>query len=74
MSFNPEQLAGAIRQHLPEFEIQYAPDHRQAIADSWPKSIDDTAARQDWNWQPRVGIPELTQCMLEAWSSRVMKA
>ncbi|MEY5043122.1 MAG: hypothetical protein RJA19_349 [Bacteroidota bacterium] len=74
MSFNPEQLAGAIRQHLPEFEIQYAPDHRQAIADSWPKSIDDTAARQDWNWQPRVGIAELTQCMLEAWSSRVMKA
>jgi nucleoside-diphosphate-sugar epimerase len=74
MSFNPEQLTGAIRQHLPEFEIQYAPDHRQAIADSWPKSIDDTAARQDWNWQPRVGIAELTQCMLEAWSSRVMKA
>lgn len=74
MSFNPAQLASAIQRSLPKFEIRYAPDHRQAIADSWPRSIDDSAARQDWNWQPRVGITELTQFMLEAWSARAMKA
>src|SRR3546814_15214855 len=51
-SFNPEQLATAIQQHLPEFTWQSQPDFRQRIADSWPQEIDDRRARSDWGWEP----------------------
>ncbi|MEM6686915.1 MAG: NAD-dependent epimerase/dehydratase family protein [Bacteroidota bacterium] len=50
MSFTPKELAAAIQDFIPEFRIEYVPDSRQRIADSWPKSIDDTAATKDWNW------------------------
>ncbi|MDG1571235.1 NAD-dependent epimerase/dehydratase family protein [Robiginitalea sp. M366] len=66
MSFEPGQLARAIQKHLPEFEIRYAPDERQAIADSWPSSIDDREARQDWGWAPQFNLEETTATMLEA--------
>lgn len=70
MSFNPAQLADSIREHLPEFEISYAPDFRQAIADSWPNRMDDQAARQDWNWQPAFDLAAMTKDMLQNLKAR----
>jgi nucleoside-diphosphate-sugar epimerase len=69
MSFAPEELAGEITRHIPGFAIVYQPDPvRQAIADSWPNSLDDSAAREDWGWQPRYGLAEMTREMLAALS------
>jgi nucleoside-diphosphate-sugar epimerase len=65
MSFTPAQLYDEIKQHVPSFEIIYHPDHRQAIADSWPGSIDDCIAKKDWNWTARSGIKEMARDMLE---------
>ncbi|MDE3125673.1 MAG: NAD-dependent epimerase/dehydratase family protein [Bacteroidota bacterium] len=64
MSFSPKEIAAAIQQHIPEFTIQYAPDYRQAIANSWPQSIDDTAARRDWNWKPDFNLELMTAEMI----------
>jgi nucleoside-diphosphate-sugar epimerase len=64
-SFTPEELALEIRKHIPEFEINYEPDFRQAIADSWPKSIDDSVAQKDWGWKPVYDIQAMTKVMLE---------
>ena len=64
VNFTPEQLAAEIQQHL-SLKITYKPDHRQAIADSWPNSIDDSMARQDWGWQHEYDLPKLTATMLE---------
>ena len=65
MSFCPEDIAAEIKKHIPEFKITYNPDFRQAIADSWPKSIDDSAARKDWGWQHKFGLPEMTSEILK---------
>jgi nucleoside-diphosphate-sugar epimerase len=65
MSFCPAQVAATIKKHIPEFTITYKPDFRQAIADSWPKNIDDSAARQDWGWQHRFGLDEMTTDILK---------
>jgi nucleoside-diphosphate-sugar epimerase len=65
MSFTPAQLAGAIQQHIPEFTINYEPDFRQPIADSWPSSIDDSSAREDWNWKPAYDTNGLVKLMLD---------
>jgi nucleoside-diphosphate-sugar epimerase len=64
LSFNPRELALAIKQNLPKFDIHYAPDSRQAIAASWPQSLDDTQARIDWAWQAQTDLAELVQDML----------
>ena len=64
MSFSPADVAASIQQELPDFRIRYAPDQRQAIADSWPASIDDSAARQDWHWQPQYDLEQMTRDML----------
>ena len=63
MSFSPAEIAAEIRMHIPEFEITYQHDYRQAIADSRPKSIDDSVARKDWNWQHEFDLPKMTSDM-----------
>ena len=64
MSFAPRDVASSIQRELPGFRIRYAPDQRQAIADSWPASIDDSAARRDWGWQPQYNLQRMTHDML----------
>ena len=65
MSFNPEQIALSIKEYYPDFKIAYKPDFRQLIANSWPKCIDDTAARNDWNWKPEYNLNLMTKTMIE---------
>lgn len=60
MSFTPKELAEEIKKHYPDFTITYNPDFRQKIADSWPASINDTAARQDWNWKNDFDLESMT--------------
>ncbi len=62
-SFSPEQIAELIKKYQPEFNIDYNPDFRQAIADSWPKTIDDNDARKDWNWNPAFDMQEMVEIM-----------
>lgn len=64
ISFTPETLANAIAKKVP-FKIDYAPDFRQAIADSWPNSIDDSAAQTDWNWKLEYNLDKMVDVMLE---------
>lgn len=65
MSFSPKEIASAIRKHIPDFDISYAPDFRQQIADSWPQSIDDSAARSHWGWRHEYDLEKMTAAMLE---------
>ena len=66
MSFEPEELAASIKKFIPEFKISYEVDPiRQAIADSWPNSLDDSAARKEWGWNPKYNLDEMTKDMLE---------
>ena len=69
MSFTPKEMATSIQNHIPGFSIDYAPDFRQNIADSWPSSIDDTNAQTDWNWKAKFDLEETTKTMLENLSS-----
>jgi len=64
ISFTPKELAQSIKQQIPEFSITYKPDYRQEIADSWPKSIDDTYARKDWKWKHDFSLEQITNEML----------
>lgn len=64
ISFSPEEIAAEIKKHQSGFEITYKPDYRQAIADSWPQSIDDTVARKDWGWKHEYDLPRLVNDML----------
>lgn len=62
-SFAPEEIAREVARHVPGFKMEYAPDHRQAIADSWPRSIDDSAAKRDWGWQPAFDLQAMVDDM-----------
>ncbi len=70
MSFSAGELAAEIKKHIPEFEITYEPDFRQEIADSWPQSIDDSAAREEWGWNPSYDMPSMVKDMIEKLSER----
>jgi nucleoside-diphosphate-sugar epimerase len=70
MSFTPAVLAAEIRKHMPSFTIDYKPDFRQAIADSWPMSIDDSASREEWGWRPDYDLAAMTGDMLAVLSKR----
>jgi nucleoside-diphosphate-sugar epimerase len=64
ISFTPKQIAAEIKKHIPNFSITYKPDFRQEIADSWPKSIDDTEAKKHWGWKEKYDLPGLVENML----------
>lgn len=64
MSFNPAEITAEIQKHIPDFETIYQPDFRQQIADTWPNSIDDSAAREDWNWRPEYNLATMTTDMI----------
>ncbi|MFC4674567.1 L-threonine 3-dehydrogenase, partial [Dysgonomonas termitidis] len=71
MSFDPEMLYSAIRKHYPDFEMEYDVDPlKQAIADSWPNSLDDTCARQEWDWRPEYDLEKMTADMINVLRER----
>ncbi len=71
MSFTPAQLAAEIGRHVPGFSIDYAPDYRQQIADSWPARIEDAAARSEWGWRPSYDLPAMVEDMLARLRARL---
>jgi nucleoside-diphosphate-sugar epimerase len=70
MSFTVGTLAAEIKKHIPEFECAYDPDFRQEIADSWPNSLDDSAAREEWGWSPSYDLAAMTEDMLQVLTKR----
>jgi nucleoside-diphosphate-sugar epimerase len=73
MSFSPEEIGAAIKNHIPNFTMDYAPDYRQQIANSWPQSINDSEARSDWGWKHEYDLSRMTADMLENLSTTVKK-
>jgi nucleoside-diphosphate-sugar epimerase len=71
MSFTAGELAAEIRRHIKEFKIEYKPDFRQEIADSWPQSVDDSLARKEWNWAPTYGLQSMTADMIKTLSRKL---
>jgi len=71
ISFTPAVLAGEIKKHIPEFEITYTPDFRQAIADSWPARIDDSVAKKDWGLNYQYDLSKMTTVMLNEISNKL---
>ena len=71
MSFSPKEIASEIRKHRPEFTMKYEPDYRQQIAESWPQSIDDSVANNDWGWKPKFDLASMTEDMLSNLSKAV---
>ncbi|MBC8266861.1 MAG: NAD-dependent epimerase/dehydratase family protein [Flavobacteriales bacterium] len=65
VSFTPKQIAAEIKKHIPDFEMTYKPDFRQEIADSWPSSINDTHAQDDWGWNLEYNLEKMTSDMME---------
>ncbi|MEO7313253.1 MAG: NAD-dependent epimerase/dehydratase family protein [Chitinophagaceae bacterium] len=65
MSFSPKEIAAEVKKHVPDFVMNYKPDYRQAIADGWPQSIDDTVATNDWGWKAEYDLAKMTDDMFE---------
>jgi nucleoside-diphosphate-sugar epimerase len=65
MSFSPADISASIKKHIPNFKISYSPDFRQEIAETWPRSIDDTKAKEDWGWEPQFNLENTTAEMLK---------
>jgi len=65
LSFNPDEISDSIKKHIPDFKISYEPDFRQDIADSWPQSINDSQAQEDWGWENQISLEEMTEIMLD---------
>lgn len=65
IDFTPAEIALSIKKHLPDFKISYSPDFRQEIAKSWPESIDDAKAKEDWNWEHSYDLERMTKEMLK---------
>jgi nucleoside-diphosphate-sugar epimerase len=65
MSFSPKEIAAEIKKHIPGFTVIYKPDYRQQIAESWPQSIDDSVAKDDWGWKPKYDLATMTTDMIE---------
>jgi len=72
MSFSAGELAAEIKKHIPEFKVTYEPDFRQAIADSWPRSVDDSVARQEWGWSPEYDLERMTEDMIEKLTEKLL--
>lgn len=70
MSFSAGELANEIKKHIPDFKCEYKPDFRQQIAESWPRSIDDSAARKEWGWKPSYTLSSMTKDMIEKLGKR----
>jgi nucleoside-diphosphate-sugar epimerase len=72
-STSPKELYEEIQKHIPDFKITYKPDNRQEIADSWPKSIDDSIAREEWGWSNDFDLPDMVEDMLKVLKKRYEK-
>jgi len=72
MSFSAGELAAEIKKHIPEFKVTYEPDFRQAIADSWPRSVDDSVAREEWGWSPEYNLERMTEDMIEKLTEKLL--
>jgi nucleoside-diphosphate-sugar epimerase len=72
MSFSAGELAAEIKKHIPEFKVTYEPDFRQAIADSWPRSVDDSVARQEWGWSPEYDLERMAEDMIEKLTEKLL--
>jgi nucleoside-diphosphate-sugar epimerase len=73
ISFNPAEIAAEIKKHIPGFSISYNPDFRQAIAESWPQTIDDSVARKDWDWKYKYDLASMTDIMLKEIGKKIGK-
>ncbi len=73
MSFSAGELAAEIKKHIPDFEVEYKPDFRQAIADTWPRTIDDSTAREEWGWRPAYDLAAMTTDMLDKLTARHLR-
>jgi len=72
MSFSAGELAAEIKKHIPEFKVTYEPDFRQAIADSWPRSLNDSVAREEWGWSSEYDLERMTEDMIEKLTEKLL--
>jgi nucleoside-diphosphate-sugar epimerase len=73
MSFSPQEITSEIKNYFPDFKITYNPDSRQAIADSWPQSIDDSVARNEWGWKPSFDLKKMSEEMIVNLKNEIVK-
>ena len=74
ISFAPEEILASIQKTIPEFNMSYAPDHRQQIAESWPQSIDDSKAHEDWGWKPEFDLDRMSEDIITNLKKNLVEA